>query len=202
MHTEPEVTLWLDRLADGDGQAAQRIWDQYYLRLIGLARRKLGEFPRRAMDEEDVVLSAFDSFVRGAAAGRFPQLDDRDDLWRLLVTITARKALAQLRQQLCQKRGGGGVRGESIFGSPDASDEAVGIDRVLGKEPSPQLAAAASEQCSRLLNLLDESLRNVALAKLEGYTNEEIAKQSNCSLATVERKLARIRKRWEGCLEG
>ena len=46
---------------------------------------------RRAADEEDVALSAFDSFCRGAEQGRFPQLDGRDDLWHLLVVITVRK---------------------------------------------------------------------------------------------------------------
>jgi hypothetical protein len=55
---------------------------------------------RRVADEEDVALSAFDSFCAGAERGRFPDLKDRDNLWALLVTITARKAadLAQHNQ--------------------------------------------------------------------------------------------------------
>ena len=91
MSSEGSVTGWIDRLKGGDPAAAQRLWQSYFRRLVGLARHKLQGAPRRAADEEDVALSAFDSFCRGAEQGRFPQLHDRDNLWRLLVCITDRK---------------------------------------------------------------------------------------------------------------
>lgn len=194
---EDEVTLWLGGLAQGDNAAIQEIWQTYCDRLIRLARKKLGDSSRRAADEEDVALSAFHSFCRGAAAGKFPQLDDRHDLWKLLVTITARKASAQLRRSHRQKRGGGGVRGESVFVRDDSSQRGAGIDQVLGQEPTPELAALVAEQCEHLLGRLeDESLRRIALLKLEGYSNDEIAQQLDCAPRTVERKLARIREAW------
>ena len=37
----------------------------------------------------------------------------------------------------------------------------------------------------------------MALAKMEGYTNEEIVGKLNCSLSTVERGLRLIRKIWQ-----
>jgi len=195
---DDEVTQWLGQLAQGDELAIQRIWSRYYEQLVRLARKKLGDASRRMADEEDVVLSAFDSFCRGAAAGRFPRLDDRHDLWKLLVTITARKAVAQLRRAHRQKRGSGAVRGESVFQGPDDSIRRAGIDNVLGSEPTPELAAMVSEQCERLLECLDDAaLRKVALAKLEGFANEEIAEQLECSPRTVERRLAQIRQQWE-----
>ena len=49
-------------------------------------------------DAEDAALSVFDSFCDGAARGRFPQLVDRDDLWRLLVTITTYKVTDHARR--------------------------------------------------------------------------------------------------------
>ena len=84
---------WIGLLQDGDPAAAQRLWERYFHRLVGLARVKLQGQPRRAADEEDVALSAFDSFCRRASDGCFPHLGDRDNLWHLLDTITARKAL-------------------------------------------------------------------------------------------------------------
>jgi hypothetical protein len=62
-------------------------------------------------DQEDVALSAFDSFCRNAEEGRFPHLDDRDNLWRLLVVITARKASKLVRAEGRLERGGaaGGI---------------------------------------------------------------------------------------------
>ncbi len=196
---QDEVTQWLAQLAQGDDLAIQHIWNHYYEQLIRLARKKLGDASRRVSDEEDVVLSAFDSFCRGAAAGRFPRLDDRHDLWKLLVTITARKAVAHLRRAHRQKRGGGAVRGESVFHGADDSQRASGIANVLGREPTPELALMVSQQCERLLEcLVDPTLRKVALAKLEGYANEELAQQLGCSPRTIERKLAQIRQIWTG----
>jgi DNA-directed RNA polymerase specialized sigma24 family protein len=42
-----------------------------------------------------------------------------------------------------------------------------------------------------------EELRAIALAKLEGYTNAEIAARQECALATVERRLMTIRAVWK-----
>jgi DNA-directed RNA polymerase specialized sigma24 family protein len=160
------------------------LWERYYRRLVGLARARLAGLPRPAADEEDVALSAFDSFCRGAENGRFPRLADRDDLWQVLVVITARKA-ADLRQhEQRQKRGGG--------------RENVAIGDVVGREPTPAFAAEVAEECRRLLDSLpEETLRKLALGKLEGHTNPELAARLGCSLATVERKLARIRHIWK-----
>src|SRR3954469_4560656 len=91
------VTYWVEQLKAGHRDVAQRLWQDYHSQLVRLARKKLGDLPRRAADEEDVALSAFDSFCRAAEVGRFPQLADRDDLWQVLVLITARKA-CDLRQ--------------------------------------------------------------------------------------------------------
>src|SRR5690349_5944237 len=99
MSGEGSITGWLAQLAEGDRPAAEQLWRRYFHRLVGLARRKLRDAPRRVADEEDVALSAFDSFCRGAEQGRFPDLADREGLWALLMTITARKACHLLRDQ-------------------------------------------------------------------------------------------------------
>src|SRR3974390_2696829 len=99
MASPRSVTHWIEQLRAGAPIAAHPLWEGYFQRLIELARAKLQGLPRRAADEEDVALSAFASFCRGVECGRFPQLTDRDDLWRLLVTITARKALHLARDE-------------------------------------------------------------------------------------------------------
>ena len=121
MEAGGSISFWISRLQGGDAAAAQPLWERYFHRLVGLARKKLRDLPRRALDEEDVALSVFDSFCRGAEQGRFPQLTDRDCLWRLLVTLTSRKAMNVRRDQLRLKRGGGAVQGESAFGGPSDS---------------------------------------------------------------------------------
>ena len=91
--SEEQVSQWLTRLQRGDQRAAEVIWNEYFEKIVRLARRRLGELPRRVADEEDVALSAMNSLFRGAKAGRFPRLEDRDDLWKLLVTIRERDRL-------------------------------------------------------------------------------------------------------------
>jgi DNA-directed RNA polymerase specialized sigma24 family protein len=193
------VTHWIDRLKAGDPDAAQKLWERYFRRLVGLARKKLRSAPRRAADEEDVALSAFDSFCRGVEQERFPQLNDRLDLWQLLVLLTARKASDLAQHERRQKRGGGAVLDEAALPSPaDSSAHEAVLDQIAGPTPTPAFVAQVAEECSRLLERLDSSeLRDVALRKVEGYGNEEIAAQLGCGLRTVERRLRLIRSIWE-----
>src|SRR4051812_22597800 len=102
------VTRWLGNLKAGEGGAAQPLWDRYFTRLVERARAKLCALrhPMAVNNEEDVALSAFHSLCEGIRQGRFPRLDDRDDLWRLLVHLTACKAVDRYRDEARQKRGG------------------------------------------------------------------------------------------------
>jgi DNA-directed RNA polymerase specialized sigma24 family protein len=199
MLPDASVTQWIDRLKAGDRVAAQRLWERYCRRLVGLARKKLRAAPRRAADEEDVALSAFDSFCRGAEQDRFPQLHDRLDLWQLLVLLTARKAVDLAQHERRQKRGGGAVIDEAALPAPgDSSAREAALDRIEGPEPTPAFAAEVAEECGRLLERLDSpELRTVALLKVEGYDNEEIATRLGCGLRTIERRLRLIRSIWE-----
>jgi DNA-directed RNA polymerase specialized sigma24 family protein len=187
MQAEDSVTHWLDQLRAGDPAAARPLWQRYFARLVALARRRLRGAPRAVADEEDVALSAFDSFCRAAREDRFPELADRDDLWRLLVVLTERKAIDAVRRQGRAKRGGGRAAGGPALAA------------LAGREPTPEFAALVAEECERLLGLLDDdALRTLALLKLEGYANGEIAERLGCALRTVERKLAVIRGLWGG----
>jgi DNA-directed RNA polymerase specialized sigma24 family protein len=196
MNASTSVTYWLRQLEADDPAAAQPLWERYFAQFVRLARGKLRGARHRAADEEDVALSAFDSFCRGVAQRRFPRLGDRNNLWGLLVTLTARKPTDLAQHEGRQKRGGGRVGGESaLAGPPDAER---GLEQLAGPEPTPEFAAQVAEECRRLLDRLgDDQLRAVALAKMEGYTNAEIAGRLGCAAVTVECRLRLIRKTWE-----
>jgi DNA-directed RNA polymerase specialized sigma24 family protein len=188
------VTALVERVKAGDHEAVRLLWQRYFPRLVALARQKLQAVPRRVADEEDAALSAFDSFCRRAEKGQFPDLKDRDSLWALLVVLTARKAADLVKHQHREKRGGGMVHGDSAL-QPAEDSGPGGFDDLESDEPTPEEAAILAEEVENLLGRLREpALRQVAVWKLEGYTNVEIAQRQGCSLPTVERRLAIIRR--------
>jgi RNA polymerase sigma factor (sigma-70 family) len=193
------ITHWIGALKGGDLDAAQPLWERYFARLVRLAQARLRarRGPGAAEDEEDAALSAFGCFCRAATEGRFPRLDDRDDLWRLLVALTERKAADQLRRARRHKRGGGRVRTEADLAAEAPDDEAAGLDRIAGPQPTPEFAAEFAEEYRRLFEALrDEELRRIAAWKLEGHTVEEIAARLGCARRTVARRLELIRTLW------
>ncbi|QEH32293.1 ECF sigma factor [Aquisphaera giovannonii] len=197
---EGSVTVWIGHLKAGDPLAAHHLCDRYFGRMVGLARRRLrgGRPVGAAEDEEDVALSAFQSLCQGAAQGQFARLDDRDDLWQLLVVITSRKAIDQVKRGCRQKRGGGRVLDESALVGDRASERAGGLDAIAGDETDPAFLAMAAEECQRLLDALgDDTLRQIALLRMDGETGEAIAGRLGCSLRTVANKLKLIRMKWE-----
>jgi DNA-directed RNA polymerase specialized sigma24 family protein len=190
MSSDVSVTRLIGMLKQGDRVASQQLWEAYFGRLVGLARARLKNTVLGVADEEDVALSALDSFFRRAERGQFPQLEDRDDLWQLLFVLTVRKAINLVHYQGRKSRGGGRVQSLQDL-------EASGADQILDTEPSPELAAQMTEECQRLLARLgDDTLRSVALWKMEGYTNIEIAARLGCVEQTVERKLRAVRQTW------
>ncbi|MEM7456753.1 MAG: ECF-type sigma factor [Planctomycetota bacterium] len=197
------VTAWIHDLKKGDDDAAQKIWDRYFQRLSKLAARKLGNASKRIADEEDVAVDVFHSLCTGAAAGRFDRLGNRDDLWKLLVAISGMKAVDQIRRQTSQKRGGGEVRGHSIVAGGMHEGQLAGFDRFIDSEPTPEFLSLMEEQRARLFDMLrDDTQREVARLRFEGFANQEIADKLGIALRSVERKLKVIRETWSTVLDG
>jgi DNA-directed RNA polymerase specialized sigma24 family protein len=197
------VTQWLDGIKAREGADIQRLWDRYFHRLVRLAAAKLSGHCRRAFDEEDVAISAFQSFCNRAGEGKFPQLAGRDDLWRLLATLTVRKAALMVRDQTRQKRGGGRVVGESGFRARDpGAATGGGLAEILSKEPTPDDSVQFADAFDNLMSkLVNSTLKTIAIRRLEGYTVQEISIELDTSTRTIDRKLKLIRAIWEETAE-
>src|SRR3954449_13579827 len=128
--SEGSVTRCIGLLKRGDRDAAQLVWRRYIHRIVALARARLRATPTQAADEEDVALSAFDSFFRRAERGQFPRLEDLDALWQLLFVLTVRKAANLAQHERRQSRGGGRVAALSEL-------EDAGLLALVGSEPTP-----------------------------------------------------------------
>lgn len=194
------VSNLLQQLQDGNQEAAKEIWDRFIDQLIRAANKKLKELPRRSVEEEDIAQSAFNSFFRGAKEKGFRKLENREDLWQILAMLTERKAIAVLRRELAEKRGGGRVCGESVFENMLAESAAdIGIGNV--GDPDQKSVDDFTEYVRELLETLDEKLRPVAILRLEGFTNPEIATDLRFSQRAVERKIRLIKDKWKSVLD-
>jgi RNA polymerase sigma factor (sigma-70 family) len=196
------VTVWIEELrTESREDAWQRLWERYFPSLVVHVQTRFRKMTRGVADAEDVALSAFLDLCQGTAAGHFPDLDSRDDLWKLLLTIADRKAQKWQRRERAKKRGGNSVVQESALPSIEPLCDGI-LAKVVSTEPTPEDRAIMTEEFQQLFDALaDDSHRVVALLKLEGHSNEEIALELDCGLRTVERKLELIRKRWfsKGC---
>lgn len=193
------VSEWIADWKAGDAGASQRLWERFFQRVVGLARERLGGMPKRVGDEEDIAVSAFQSFFTAAQAGRFPQLHDRDDLWQILFDLIDKKSTDWKRYLGRDKRDFRRQQSELVLDGADANSVSgpVGFDAVAGPEPSPELIAEFTEAVAERLRVLDDpELRQIALWKLEGFENKEIAEKLGRVERSVERKLKVIRDRW------
>lgn len=194
MANQESVSQWIEHLRRGDEEAAAQLWQRYFDRMVQAAQGRLHHFKLGVVDEEDVALSAFDSFCRGAAEGRFEELKNRHNLWALLLTITAQKAIDHIRREHRQRRGSGKVVRESEL---DESPHQTTLDDILSQGPTPEFLALMDEIYAKLMShLRDDTLRAIVKWKLEAYENNEIAAFLGISVHTVGRKLRIIRLAW------
>lgn len=193
MTDSSQVSRWIELAKEGDSMAAGQIWNRYFDRLIRSVRKRLVGQNRAVSDEEDIALSVFNSFYAAAEKGRFPDLSDRDDLWQLLLRMAARKVVDKHRHDNRQRRGG-----EVHVGSLNKNDSQHPVIEVVGEEPSPEMVLMMQESVDRFFSLLGVGqLQELAGAKLEGYSNSEIAQRFECSERTIERRLHLIREKFQ-----
>jgi RNA polymerase sigma factor (sigma-70 family) len=190
MSDSSSISTWIGRLRLGDAAAAGHLWQRYHARLIELARQNLIA-PLRG-EAEDVVSLAFCSFVQAMQLGRYPDITHRDQLWRMLLTLTLNQSRRLNRDAGRQRRD---IRrtlyAADLFDLPDAD-----LDRLAGSEPDPALAAQINDELRDLLERLPEDLRVVAVDVLAGWTVAEIANRLKVCVRTIQRRLERIRQFW------
>lgn len=182
------ITRLIPELRQRDERAILMLWRRYGMQIENLARPWLVGVSPGVGDAEDVAQSAFHAFCRAAADGRAMELADRDDLWRLLATISRHKATDRIRRELRLRRGG------------RAAISSNGLESAEDDSPSPAEAALLRDELALLFERIeangDPTLQVAATLRLEGASNEEIAEQLGCTTRTVQRKLHLVERLW------
>ena len=197
MDISGSVTQMIHRLRSDDprerDEAARLVWERYFRDLLALAHRHLGWRIRQKVGAEDVLQSVYASVCRRQRRGEF-ELYDRDDLWKLLVTVTLNKARNAAKWHQRDRRD---VHRQVALPAVDGGhDEGTWLPFVAAG-PTPDEAVALAEALEqRIRSLGDPLLMQIALKKLEGYANKEIAEELDYTERTIERKLGMIRRKW------
>jgi RNA polymerase sigma factor (sigma-70 family) len=187
--SDPPITRWISGARERDEDSEQALWNHYFERVVRLARTRMFALQGAVYDEEDAAASALRSLFRGIQTDRFPQLDDRHNLWRILVVITNRKLRAQWRRENAGRRG-------QASADPDAIP--ISIEQLIGDEPTPEFVAELMDETESLLEKLgDDTLRRIAVMRMDGLSSDEIAARLGCTTRTVQRKMERIRVVWD-----
>lgn len=182
------ITRLIPHLYEGDACAIQQIWQRYIGRVEGVVRPIVCGLAPGAGNEEDVAQSAFRAFFDAAANNEAVQLESRDELWRLLVTISRRKAIDLVRRELRDRRGG------------KARHLPKGLDNVTAQTASPSEITELQDLLDHLMLALettgDDKLKTVAVMRLEGMSTQEIAVELNCTVRAIQRKLHILERLW------
>jgi RNA polymerase sigma-70 factor (ECF subfamily) len=184
MPASPDDKALVELLRAGDENAARQIFTAYVNRLLPLARARISQRLARRVDPEDIVQSAFRTFFSRVKAGHFT-FDEHDDLGKILVSITIHKALRQAAFHRAAKRDPGQEEG--------GGDAQLGLEELATLQPSPQAAVAFLDQLDHLLRRLRPKDRTILEMRLQGYRNEEIARELGTSDRHVRRALEHIR---------
>lgn len=193
---ENSVTVWLRQMSQGDQEAARQLWNRYSATLQRLIRNRYPQAFNAAADEEDLVQSVFQALWTGAAVGQWDSVQDRTELWWLLLAITRRKAISRQAYNSRLKRG----ENTLVFSELETASQNSSMNRPLdikGDAAPAELILMLQEEQERLLQRLrDDVLRSIAVWKLEGYTHVEIAAKLGVTPRTIIRKLSLIREDW------
>ena len=192
MDAERQITVWLKRMDDEPNEAQRAIWEAFHARVTSYVQKKLASVPKRVADEDDLASSAMVSLFKVLQSKKYPGLNDTSGLWRMLLKIAARKVSGHIDRETAARRGGGKVRGESVFTKPGCD-----INSVPCEPSSLFCEALMKELLEKIRHIGDERTELIVTRKLAGYSsNREIAHELKCAERTVERKLELVRDSW------
>jgi RNA polymerase sigma-70 factor (ECF subfamily) len=179
------------RVKAGDQEAATALFNRYAHALVALARSRLDQQLRPKLDPEDVMQSVWKSFFVRYVNGQY-DVGGWDSLMGLLVVITLRKCSRKREYYQAARRD---PRRE-VPAAPFGEDSDVGWEAVA-RDPSPPEAAMLAQTLEQVLANLEGRERQIVSLALQGYSHAEISAEVGRTERTVQRVLARVKRRLE-----
>lgn len=188
------VTDWIDQLRNGESSACEKLWIFFLARLTSMIAKRLETANNGVSDEEDVLIDTCEVCFRKIHEGKYPNIQSRDDFWKLLTKIAERKAIDQIRWT---RKGVDQHRLDPyVVGLDDGEVGSSLIDSTPGSEPTPEFAAMVADESRYQLSRLEPKLAEVVQLRMMGFKIREIAIETQRSVPTVERYLKLVKEIW------
>lgn len=187
---------WMSAVRRGDSATMIQLWDLYFDRISRRIAGRLTSQGKRYEDQEDVAISALRTFMRRAAEGSFSDLNDTDQLWKLLLTIAIRKANDYRKRGLAARRGGKVViEGQQGSGEDQLAPLEI-VAANLADSPDAELRTLEFFELA-MKKMPDDATRDCVLLHLQGADTETIATMQQCSQRTVQRRMKIAISLWQ-----
>ena len=187
--SDSQIRPLISSVRAGGNDAAEIVFDRYARQLARLAERHLSRRVAQRVDGDDVAQSVFRTFFRRTERGDL-RIHSSDQLWKLLVTITIRKA------QMQGRRHGAGKRDATL-----EANDSVALLAAIDREPGPDEARILDDEIERVLRTVPEHerglYRQVLELKLAGHSNRDVVGQLNLQSRYIDRMIARLQDRFE-----
>lgn len=181
MSDDAPFTNFIQRIRAGDDRAAEELVRQYEPLIRREVRLRIeDERLNRAFDSMDVCQSVLASFFVRAATGEY-DLDEPQNLIRLLVTMARNKLASKARLEHRQRRDSRRVTGTEL----DAMDE------LTDGQPSPSEVLSRREQLARVRESLTDEEREIADLRGQGLSWEQVAEHLGGNGNTRRMQLSR-----------
>jgi RNA polymerase sigma-70 factor, ECF subfamily len=168
-----DITVLLQRSANGDSRAAGELFPVVYRELRALAGAMMRSEGVNTLQPTALVHEAYVKLVQGSQA----TVHDRDHFFRLAAKVMRQVLIDHAREKNRDKRGGGSRGGGLTLDVPDPSRGSSALDLLALDEVLLQLAAADARKAEL-----------VELRFFAGLSNEQAASVTGLSLSTVERE--------------
>jgi RNA polymerase sigma factor (sigma-70 family) len=212
--TQREVAIEIvRRMAAGDVDALHDLWDRHAGKMLRAASKLIRrlKFDEADLDAAGAVDLALFTICLAANRGKLDSLRDSDDFWRYFARILKGVIKDANDRRMARRRGGPGLRdlGDDPRGRQSAQPARhppgrriqrvdAGLDSFQSADPSTEDLVMAQDSYEAFAQRLESPLLRMILRyKFEEWTNIEIAAYLEISLSSVERKLVRIREKYE-----
>lgn len=173
----------------------QELWEKFYPRLKKIVAEHLRYIPTTLRDESYCANRAFESVMIRLNAGKHPEFNNQELLWKLLAKFAKYKAKDYAKRFGAQKRAGVTVgQADAEYANGRAGGVSVVADRRADALREVEIADLFQ---SLYDDLTSEKVKKIVALRMEGSTNREISVLLGTSISNVQLILRQVRKDWE-----